>query len=118
MQKIKIMEIIDNLLWFPGYSTYLTDWCKMYLCLRIHSPNGLNSSDLIEIYTDILLVWYAHHQRHVNHAPLPPRLYHLELAYEYLKIYNSTDSYFSLPSKFQKEPTGIKGILIKLFKKS
>jgi hypothetical protein len=115
------MEIVDNLLWFSGYSIYLTDWCKIYLSIRLHSPKGLEKVDLARLYRDALLVWYAHHQRHLETIPTPPRYYHLELAFEYLKSYQYPADQrlkepLPLPSRFQQQDKSFKGTMLSFFK--
>lgn len=111
------MEIIDNLLWFPGYSVYLTDWCKAYLQVKVNSPQGLKSYDMVTIYKDILLVWYAHHLQ-VEFPPLPPRLHHLELAYS--QVINSNNKFIAsgynrnskqLPMSYTKQPRSFVEVL-------
>lgn len=117
------MEIIDNLLWFPKYSIYLTDWCKAYLAVKMYSPGGLKEDNLIKIYQDVLLVWYAHHHFYDDPTPDPPRYHHLEIAYNLLMKERMLTHEIKqkllldeLPSAFQQEKTSIKSIMLSLGK--
>ena len=90
-------EIVDNALWTPGYSIYLTHWCKRYLALQIYRQKELSSIDSIDsIYRDILSIWAIHHLPNTENnypIPIPPRPFHLQQAYSYfLKISSIDDS--------------------------
>jgi hypothetical protein len=85
------VEIVDNKLWFQGYSIYRTAWCKKWIALQVFDPNYQGGKfDISYHYKQALQDWTLHHLPLLDEQkqmPQPPKLFQFENAFEYLNYY-------------------------------
>jgi hypothetical protein len=81
------IEIIDNFLWFEGYSKFKTSWCMLFLAGIFLQPHYNEIEvNMDSIYQSALYAWDLHHLPHMENGipvPLPPALYQMEEAARY-----------------------------------
>lgn len=84
-------EIVDNKLWFQGYSIYRTAWCKKWIALLIFDPKYQGGRFNINYhYKQAVQDWRLHHLPLIDAGepmPEPPRLFQFENAFKYINFY-------------------------------
>lgn len=81
-------ERVTDLLWSPGYSVYLTAWCKKYLALKLldHRYPRCARFDEESEYVCMQYYWYNHHVDFLINIPPPPKLFQFLDAVNYLRV--------------------------------